>query len=351
MSKKYIRKSVERMSGYVPGEQPKGAKIIKLNTNENPYPPSPKVAEVLKNMDFSTLRKYPDPVAMPVRERVAELHGVHPDNVFVGNGSDEILALCTRAFVENDGAVGYFDPSYSLYPVLTDIRAVKKVPVPLKADFSWPGVACDIASLFFLTNPNAPTSLLFERQKVEKFCATFNGVVLIDEAYVDFAPESCMELATQNDNVLVMRTLSKSYSLAGIRVGYVVGSKPLIDALYKIKDSYNLDAVAQAVALAALGDVAYMQANAARIIETRRHLTEELQKLGFELCHSATNFLWAKPPSQISASDLFVRLKAEGVLIRFFAIAGIDDYVRITVGTDSECATLLAATNEILLKG
>jgi len=346
-----IRESVERMTGYVPGEQPKGGDIIKLNTNENPYPPSPKVAEALQRIDIDSLRKYPDPVSLPLRERVAQMHGCGVDNVFVGNGSDEILALCTRAFVENEGSVGYFDPSYSLYPVLSDIRDVCKCAVPLDSDFGWQRPADDLCSLFFLTNPNAPTSMLFAKSDVEGFCAGFKGVVLIDEAYVDFSSENCMDLALKYENVLVMRTFSKSYSLAALRVGYIVGHSQLIEALIKIKDSYNLDGVAQALALAALNDVDYMRANAERIIATRESLAAELRDAGFMVCPSESNFLWVRPPREISAADLFEKLKDKGILIRYFSDAGINEYVRITVGTDAEVSALLQAVRLIIESG
>ena len=339
------------MDGYVPGEQPRSTNVIKLNTNENPYPPSPGVMEALRSIDSEMLRKYPDPVASEIREKVAELHNCNSDNVFVGNGSDEILALCTRAFVENDGAIGYFDPSYSLYPVLSDIRDVRKIETPLATGFGWNKPLTDGVSLFFLTNPNAPTSMLFERDKVEQFCCDFDGVLLIDEAYVDFASDTLMDLALKYSNVLVMRTLSKSYSLAGLRVGYVVGDSDLIDALLKIKDSYNLDVVAQCLALAALNDVEYMRANASMIIATRERLIKELSDLGFCVSPSQTNFIWAVPPDGVNAADLFEELKNAGILIRYFPLAGIDRYVRITVGTDSEIDALLQRVRQIVERG
>jgi histidinol-phosphate aminotransferase len=346
-----VRESVEHMSGYVPGEQPKGGNIIKLNTNENPYPPSPKVAEALQTIDVESLRKYPDPTASKMRERIAELHGCKAENVFVGNGSDEILALCTRAFVENDGSVGYFDPSYSLYPVLSDIRDVKKVTVELDADFGWVTPAADLCSLFFLTNPNAPTSMLFPKASIDSFCAEFQGVVLLDEAYVDFSSVNCMDLALKYKNVLVMRTLSKSFSLAGLRVGYVVGDADLIEALMKIKDSYNLDAVAQTLALAALNDMDYMRSNAAKIIAARTMLADSLQDMEFFVCPSESNFLWVKPPESVAASELFDKLKQSGILVRYFSVDGISEYIRITVGTDDEVAALLRAVRHIIESG
>jgi histidinol-phosphate aminotransferase len=351
MKNEFIRESVEGMTGYVPGEQPKGGDIIKLNTNENPYPPSPKVAEALAGIDVDSLRKYPDPVSSELRERIAEMHGCGVENVFAGNGSDEILALCTRAFVENDGSVGYFDPSYSLYPILSDIRDIKKVTVDLDRDFGWKCPAADLCSLFFLTNPNAPTSMLFPKADVESFCREFQGVVLVDEAYVDFSSENCMDLALKYKNVLVMRTLSKSFSLAGLRVGYVVGDADLIGALMKIKDSYNLDALAQVLALAALNDVEYMRVNSARIIATREMLSDSLKDMEFAVCPSESNFLWVRPPECIAASDLFDKLKQSGILVRYFSDEGINEYIRITVGTDDEVAALLRAVRRIIESG
>jgi histidinol-phosphate aminotransferase len=351
VSSELIRKSVQQMTGYVPGEQPQGQTIIKLNTNENPYPPSPRVVETLHQLDPDVFRKYPNPVADDLRSRIAELHGCSVENVFVGNGSDEALALCTRAFVENDGNIGYFEPSYSLYPILADIRDVRKSPVDLDETFGWVTPPVDLCPLFFLTNPNAPTSMRFSRSDVESFCSLFRGVVLIDEAYVDFADEHCMDLALTYENVLVLRTLSKSFSLAGVRVGYVVGAAALITAMMKLKDSYNLDCIAQELALAALNDMDYMQSNAKRIITSREKLTEDLSDVGFEVCCSQTNFLWTKPPAVISASDLFVKLRDCGILVRYFPGPKTGDYIRITIGTEKEVAVLLDAVHHIVKDG
>ena len=208
-----IRKQVEKMTGYTPGEQPRAVRgLIKLNTNENPYPPSPVVAKALCDYDPARLRLYPDPVSVDLRKAIAKMHRCGIENVFVSNGSDEVLALCTRAFVEDNGSVGYFNPSYSLYPVLADIRGVKKKPVELGAGFEWRMPAGYRCSLFFLTSPNAPTGIQYPRSIVELFCRKFRGVVVIDEAYVDFSRDNFMDLAVKMKNVLVMRTLSKSYS-------------------------------------------------------------------------------------------------------------------------------------------
>jgi histidinol-phosphate aminotransferase len=279
MNNLLIRKSVRTLEAYTPGEQLRRPGLIKLNTNENPYPPSPWVAEALTALPAETLRLYPDPASTGLRQVIADLHEVGLDQVFAGNGSDEILALCTRAFVEDDGTIGYFMPSYSLYPVLAAIRAVPGVACPLTDSFEWPARDPEPASLFFLANPNAPTSMLFPKAKVSAFCRRFSGVVLVDEAYVDFARESCLDLAKTMPNVLVMRTLSKSYSLAGIRCGYVVGPEPLISALFKIKDSYNLNRLTQVAATAALKDQTTMRDNAERIKATRDRLASELERL------------------------------------------------------------------------
>jgi histidinol-phosphate aminotransferase len=337
-----IRKSVQTLHAYVPGEQPKDANVVKLNTNENPYPPSPHVVAALREFDATRLRLYSDPVCSAVRERAAAMHGCRPENIFVGNGSDEVLALCARAFVERSGTIGYFDPSYSLYPVLAAIEDVATSPVPLPDDFGWATPPPDHSNLFFLTNPNAPTSLLFEKEKIEAFCESFRGVVLIDEAYVDFAPENCAALALSLPNVLVARTLSKSYSLAGLRLGYAIGPAQLIDALFKIKDSYNVSMLSQHLGLAALADAAYFRENVSRIVVTRSRVTAALRDRGWMVLESATNFLFARPPEK-PAAEIFNHLRANKIFVRYFPGGRTGDYVRITIGTDAQMDVLLAA--------
>lgn len=339
----YICKNVQALEAYTPGEQPKDPGIIKLNTNENPYPPSPRVAEALKAFDVSRLRLYPDPVFQRLRQRIAEIHGCAGEQVFIGNGSDEILALCTRAFVENDGSVGYFVPSYSLYPVLADIRGVGRRPVQLNDDFTWRMPDGYAASLFFITNPNAPTSMMHDKRTVAAFCARFDGVVLVDEAYGDFADADCMDLAlaAENANTLVMRTFSKSFSLAGLRFGYVIGPEALIGALYKIKDSYNMDMLAQVVGLAALDDLDHMRENVRKIRATRERLAGVLRQRGWRVCDSQTNFLFARPPDG-GARRVFESLKAAKIYVRYFPGAMTGDYLRITVGTEAQADALLA---------
>lgn len=350
MKDNLIRKTVGALAGYVPGEQPKQDGIVKLNTNENPYLPSPNVQDILSEIDVAMLSRYPDPVCTELRRAIAELHGCEIENVFAGNGSDEVLALCIRAFVERDGgSVGYFDPSYSLYPVLADIEEAEKRPVELGDEFSWQMPPDYTASLFFLTNPNAPTSLRYDRSTVENFVQRFGGVVLIDEAYADFADENCMDMALKYGNVLVARTLSKSYSLAGIRLGYCVGSAELIGTMYKIKDSYNINYLTQEIAREAIYDQQTMRANVEAIVETRRLATEKLKEFGFDVFDSQTNFLWVKPPEGIDVAKLFKTLRLRGIFVRYF---GNDprtcDYLRITVGTVPEMFELLDQLESIL---
>ena len=345
--KPLIRACVRDLAGYEPGEQPRQPGLVKLNTNENPYPPSPLVAAALAGISAADLRLYPDPRHTRLREVIAGLHGVAPEQVFVGNGSDEILALCTRAFVEDGERIGFFEPSYSLYPVLAAIRNVATDPVELTDDFQWPTPGPGQGALFFLTNPNAPTGVLYPRATVATFCRSYAGVVVIDEAYADFARENCLELALREPNVLVVRSLSKSYSLAGLRLGYAVGPAPLVAALFKLKDSYNVDRVAQALAEAALADPGHMRGNVARIRATRERLTAALRALGFAVTPSEANFVWARPP-RLSARALFEGLRRAGVLVRFFPGPRTGEHVRITVGTDAEVDRLLAAVAELV---
>lgn len=349
MKTNLVRRSVAAMRGYTPGEQPKEPGIVKLNTNENPYPPAPGIARLLGGYAAEHLRLYPDPVCTRLRARIAEIHGGRPEQVFVGNGSDEVLALCARAFVEHDGtgSIGFFDPSYSLYPVLARIEDVPARPVPLGPRFDWSMPDGYEASLFFLAHPNAPTGLLYPAEIVRGFCARLQGVVLIDEAYADFADRHCMDLALRSPNVLVARTLSKSFSLAGLRLGYCVGPEPLIAAMFRIKDSYNVDRLTQEIALAALNDLDHMRANRARIVATRERTAAALAAMGFEVFPSSANFLWVRPPRR-SAESVFLALRERRILVRHFPGPRTGDHLRISMGTDADMDALLKALAELV---
>ena len=355
-----IAKHVRKLAGYVPGEQPKSKSVVKLNTNENAYPPSPKCAEVLKDFDLDRLRRYCDPDCTALREALAKLNRTTPDRIFIGNGSDEILALCAKTFVENDESIGSLDPSYSLYKTLAAIRDVEwvgantvRVESPSRTKDENSAVRLQLptsTSLFLWTNPNAPTGEWVEPATIAAFAKKFKGVVLVDEAYADFARGNCMELATaaDNRNVLVMRTFSKSFSLAGLRVGYCVGPKNLIDALVKVKDSYNVDALAQAVALAAVRDVAWMKKNVEAIVETRWSFTGELEKRGWDVLPSESNFVFARPPKGTEAEKVFTALKERDIFVRYFKGPKTGDRLRITIGTPAQMKKLLAALDRII---
>lgn len=345
----YFRSNIEAMSGYTPGEQPQAARIVKLNTNENPYPPSPKAVEALRTFDTDRLRKYPEPVSRPVIDAAVEVFGCTSEEVIVGNGSDDILTILIRSFAGENDTIGWLDPSYSLYPVLTEIQNAKGLSVSLDEDFSLPADIADQAkdcSLFFLTYPNAPTANTFCKDRIREFCSNFNGVVVIDEAYGDFAEENCLEIYREFDNVVVTRSFSKSYSLAGLRVGLAFANKTLIEGMKKVKDSYNVNALSQTMAAAALRDQDYFRETVARIKATRSRTSEALKELGFTVLNSETNFIFAKPP--VDAAVYFEALKEHHIYIRYFKGERTGKYVRITVGTDEEMDEFLEVTGKIL---
>ena len=271
----------------------------------------------------------------------------------MGNGSDEVLTLAARAFVDDDEAIGSFDPSYSLYKTLAAIRDVPFVPSPLADDFSWAepvtrGPDGRPVALFLLTNPNAPTSILYPSELVQAFARSFPGVVIVDEAYADFSDSSCVPLAADpsDANVVVMRTLSKSYSLAGLRLGFCIGPEDLVEALYKVKDSYNVDALAQACALAALSDQPWMRRNTSKVLKTREETAAELRRRGWDVPPSQSNFLFARPAHR-PAAELFEALRARNIFVRYFPGPRTGDRLRISVGTDADMASLLAALQEL----
>jgi histidinol-phosphate aminotransferase len=361
-----IRPLVHHLHAYVPGEQPKIKGLIKLNTNENPYPPSPKVLAAVKAAVDGRLRLYPHPTAENLRAKLAKLHGCKPENILVGNGSDEVLALAVRAFVEPlpagtaknsslaKATVQYFTPSYSLYPVLADTHGAAKNAVPLPPDFSLPGVA-ELkrgrqwkfhAALTLVTTPNAPGGRGYPTSELEKLCRAQKGVVVLDEAYVDFARENALKLALTLPHVLVARTFSKAYSLCFQRVGYFIGHAELIAALNKIRDSYNVNGLGQIAAAATLDNLKYYRAGFKKIIATRTQLSRELTKLGFRVLPSQTNFIFAKPPLLPSQTWL-QKLREQKILVRWFSAPEVSDYLRITIGTDAEARALVKAVRAI----
>jgi histidinol-phosphate aminotransferase len=357
-----VRPLVRSLHPYVPGEQPKIKGLIKLNTNENPYPPSPRVLAAVRKATDGRLRLYPNPTAQALREKLAKLHRCKPENIIVGNGSDELLAMAVRCFVEpvypwtrrTRTLVQFFDPSYSLYPVLAEIHGAESNPVPLRPDFSLPSIAelkrgkkWDFhAALTLITTPNAPSGRGYATSELETLCRAQKGVVVLDEAYVDFANENAMSLALKHPHVLVARTFSKAYSLCFQRVGYFVGHPELIGALQKIRDSYNVNGLGQVAALATLDDLPYYKENFQKIISTREWLTRELRALGFEVSPSQTNFILASPP-RFPAEMWLKKLRDCNILVRWFNYRSVNKYLRITIGTREEVEALLMAAMTI----
>jgi|SRR5882757_589152 len=336
---------VHSLSPYVPGEQPKRDGVVKLNTNENPYGPSPRVLEAIASVT-DRLRLYPDPHATRLREAIAARYEVTPDQVFVGNGSDEVLAHTFQALLKHDAPLLFPDITYSFYPVYSRLYGVDYQEVPLDAamrvqiaDFRRP------CGGILLSNPNAPTGIGLARDAIAALLAEHpDRPVVIDEAYVDFGGESAVPLVARHDNLLVVQTFSKSRSLAGLRVGFAIGQRPLIEALERVKDSFNsypLDCFAIAGGVASMADEAWFEETRQRIMATRESLVRDLSELGFEVLPSAANFVFARHPGRRGA-ELAAKLRELGVLVRHFNRPRIEDFLRITVGTDAQCSRLIA---------
>ena len=348
-----VRRQVERMSAYVPGEQPKVAGLIKLNTNENPYPPSPRVLGALRAAIDGSLRLYPDPTSSRLRAKLGKIHGFDVEQIVIGNGCDDILNLCVRAFCGECEKLAYFWPSYSLYPVLANIQGATQIELPLDENFQIkadPALLAKLAGvkLVFITQPNAPSGVWLQRVELQRVIEETQGVVVIDEAYVDFASENCLDLVGEYPNVIVARTFSKAFSYAGMRVGWAVGPRELIGALNKVKDSYNVSRLSQLGAEATLDEWDYFQQNVKRICVTRERTTSELAKLGFFVYPSQTNFMFARPPAPLAAKQWFEGLRARNVLVRWWDADRIRDFARVSIGTDEEMDTFLNATKEIV---
>ena len=346
----YFRKNIDMMSGYVPGEQPNFS-VVKLNTNENPYPPSPRVFEKMKSLTGEQLRCYPSPSSEQLRKTIAKFFGLNCDNVIVGNGSDDILTIIMRSFVGEQEGCAFFYPSYSLYKTLAQIQGAKEISYPLGIDFSYPS---DLpkefkgAKVLFITRPNAPTGNSCCKDWVRKVARNFGGILVIDEAYADFADDNCLEMVKQFDNVVVTRTLSKSYSLAGLRVGFALAPKNLISGMIKVRDSYNVNSFSQMVAQEALQDQKYFSQCVAKIKQSRQALSKKLAVLGFRALSSQANFLLICPPEPFSAESIFYELKKRNIYVRYFCEPNINQYFRVTIATERENSLLLQALEEII---
>lgn len=345
---RFVRSIVQGMAPYVPGEQPQGGGFVKLNTNENPYPPSPKVIDALRHAIDADLRLYPDPTASKLRARAAEVYGVEVDQIIAGNGSDELLSLIIRACVGEGDRVAYATPTYSLYDTLVTIEEGEIVTFPYGVDWSLPaGLAAAQAKVTFVCHPNAPSGVAAPMAHIEALAKAVSGVLVVDEAYVDFGEESAMGLVGRYDNLIVLRTFSKSFSLAGMRIGLAFGSKDLVADLGKVKDSYNLNRLSIIAATAALEDYEWMKTAAERVKATRSRLTAALRARGFTVPDSQTNFVLARRPGE-SQEGRYLALKEKRVLVRYFRIPELQDALRITVGTDSEIDALIDSLDQTL---
>ena len=342
--------NIRKMAGYTPGFQPDSPSAIKLNTNENPYPASPKVFEALASLTAKELKVYPPFTWKGFREVASELHGVSPEQIICGNGGDELLTMLVRACCDSHRPLAYPTPTYSLYPVLAHIQDCPIIEIPWGPDNSIPeGLATCGAKLVIICNPNAPTCTYVKPESIAEFAENYEGVLLIDEAYVDFAEDNCIRLLNDFDNIAILRSFSKGYSMAGMRFGYLLTSRLIAEAMLKVKDSYNVNIATQKAAIAALLDQEHFLDNVAKIKSERERVTQALRNLGFDVPDSHTNFLLAKieePPAKF----IYEKLVEREIYIRYFDAEGLRDKVRISIGTPEENNALLGGIVEILGK-
>lgn len=347
----FLLDNIAAMAGYVPGEQPTGTGVLKLNANENPYPPSPKVLRAVRQAVNQSLRFYPEPASDRLRAVASRVYGLSADHIIAGNGSDELLTMLMRCFVGRRDRVAYPMPTYSLYDTLVDIQGGVRAPVAYGPDFSIPAsLGTQRATLTFLCNPNAPSGTLVRPAEVVKLARAVSGILVVDEAYIDFATTtgaSAIPLVRRLPNLVVLRTFSKSFSLAGLRIGLAFASKDVIAGMMKVKDSYNLNRLSAVAATAALQDLAWMRRNVRRIQRSRQAMATALSGMGFEVYDSQTNFLLARRPGT-DVRAMQQALKKRRMLIRYFDVAGLDDCLRITIGTPAQMKVLVAEMRRLL---
>ncbi len=322
--------------------------MLKLNTNENPYPPSPKVLGALAGINGEKLRRYPDPVGGEFRQAAAEINSVSPENILCCNGGDDLLTMAFRAFCDENRPVAYPVPTYSLYPVLAKLQNCDAIEMPFDDEFNLPPkLAKAGAALTIVCNPNAPSGSFIDIGELASLAAELSGVLLVDEAYVDFAEANCAGLVGDFDNLILLRSLSKGYSLAGLRFGYAIAQADLIAGLMKVKDSYNVDAVSLALATAAIKDQDYFKQATADIVKARESLASKLRDIGFKVHDSHTNFVLAQSPNRL-AKEIYDKLVERNIFVRYFDLAGLSDKLRITVGTAEQNDKLIQAFKEIV---
>ncbi|MFT4874446.1 histidinol-phosphate transaminase [Congregibacter sp.] len=352
MSRRFWSELTTRLEPYTPGEQPQIDKLLKLNTNESPYPPSPRVLDALRAVEGDDLLRYPDPSSTALRQAVADYHGISLDSVFAGNGSDEVLSHVFQGLLKQERELLFPDISYSFYPVWCQLHSVQYRQIPLRDDFTLhPDDYDTAAAAIILPNPNAPTGLLQPLEGIREFLeAAPDRLLVVDEAYIDFGGESAIPLLAEYDNLLVVQTLSKSRALAGLRIGLAFGSAELIEGLERIKDSFNsypLDVVAQRAGVEAYRDEDWFAQCCRRVVDSRDSLSRDLLSLGFEVLPSSANFLFVKHDS-VRGSRIFEALREKGVIVRRWNKPRIDDYLRISVGTQEQCTRLLDTLRSIL---
>ncbi len=342
-----VRDNILAMTGYVPGEQPLDTQVIKLNTNENPFPPSPRAMEAIAGVTPEQLRRYPSPDAMAFRQAAARVHGISPDMILATNGGDELLAMVFRACVGEGQNVAWLDPSYSLYPVLARMQAARQIVLPYNISgtrWELPDAIFGLdAKLLLIVNPNAPSGTFIDMDTLSRIISGFSGLVLVDEAYVNFAPHSALQLVGKFPNLVLLRSMSKGYGLAGLRFGYAIGQPDILQQLHKVRDSYPCDALAIAAATAAIEDQAYARGTWERVKTERQWLTSQLAAIGYTMPESHANFVLARVPVGTDARGIYEQLKARNILVRYFALPRLTDKLRITIGSPDQNRALVAA--------
>ncbi|MBW8015364.1 MAG: histidinol-phosphate transaminase [Planctomycetes bacterium] len=347
----YFRKIIDDMDGYVPGFQPVGTDVVKLNTNENPYPPSPQAVEAIRNFDTTALKRYPQPLADSFCKAAADVLDVEPDNILCTNGGDDLLTICFRSFCDENRHAAFPGPTYSLYPVLAKLQNCKTEEIPFAEDYSLPAdkLVESGAAMVIVCNPNAPSGSFIDIAEIKKLADRLKdkSILLVDEAYIDFAESNCVSLIKECGNVIILRSMSKGYSLAGLRFGYAIAPKEIIAGMRKVKDSYNVDAIAIAAATAAIWDQGYFRENAEKVKAQRSLLTAALREMGFQVLDSQSNFILARCINS-DASKVYDALAAQNIYVRYFKLAGLDDKLRISIGTKEQNEKLIQALKKIL---
>jgi histidinol-phosphate aminotransferase len=349
MASSFVRAVVRKMAGYTAGEQPApGERVVKLNTNENPYPPSERVMQAIREIEPELLRRYPNTSAESFRNAAAKLHGVSPDMILTGNGSDDVLAVATSTFLGPGDTLAYPEPTYSLYPVLAELDEVKVATVQWEKDYGLPieALLATRARAIYLANPNAPTGTFVSPQRIDELARRFDGLLLVDEAYVDFADDNCLPLVKQHGNVVISRTLSKAYALAGLRFGYAIAQAEVIEQMNKARDSYPCDAVSIVAATAAVLDQEYARKTWDHVRSERQRLSSELTQMGWRVLPSQANFVLACCPEG-DGKRVYQGLKRQGILVRYFDKPELADKIRITIGTSQENNALLGGLHAL----